>query len=391
MPVPSRTIVDMPRSGIREIMDLAAGRDDVVHLEVGQPDFRTPEHIQEAAIRAVRDGFHGYTPNKGIPSLREALVERSRADGGPSFDTEDVVVTTGAVNALYETLAVLTDPGDAVLVPDPGWPNYAMMASMLRIRSVGYPTPAEQGSAPDLNRLEELLRTTERAKALLLNSPNNPTGAVYPRATIERVVELCQRYDVYLLSDECYDKIVFDAEHVAPASIDDSGCVFTVRSVSKTYAMTGWRVGFLIAPTRELADLVAKAQEPVTSCATAISQKAAEAALLGDQGPADEMVRAYHRRRDVAVRVLGSGGAGVLSSRPNGAFYALVDLPDVGIDSAAFARSAVSEHGVAVAPGATFGPAGHAKVRISLAAAEAEVKEGADRLVAAIQAAARSR
>jgi aspartate aminotransferase len=296
-----------------------------------------------------------------------------------------VVVTSGAVNALYETLRVLTDPGDAVLLPEPGWPNYAMMAAMLHVRGVGYPTPTLCGSEPDLDRLEGLLRTTEGVKVLLLNTPNNPTGAVYSRTTVERIVELCQRYDVYLLSDECYDRIVFAGEHVAPATIDGTGRVLTVRSVSKTYAMTGWRVGFVIAGDRSLADLVAKAQEPVTSCAAAVSQKAAEAALLGDQTAADEMVRAYHRRRDVAVEVLGA--AGVLASPPNGAFYAWVQLPDEVVDSSDFARRALTEHAVAVAPGETFGPAGRSKVRISLAAAEHEVKEGAQRLVSAIQGA----
>jgi aspartate aminotransferase len=379
MPALSRRVVDMPRSGIREIMDLAAGRPDVVHLEVGQPDFRTPAHIVDAAVEAARGGVHGYTANKGLASLREAVAARHGA-----ADPDAVVVTCGAVNALIESLAVVIDPGDAILVPDPGWPNYGMMATLLHAREVPYPVDAGADGEPDLERLDALLAGTDRAKVLLLNSPNNPTGAVYRRATVEAIVELCQRHDVFLLSDECYGQVVFDGEHVPPASLDTTGRVLTVSSVSKAYAMTGWRIGFLVAPERGFADLVAKVQEPVVACATGIAQVAAEAALRGDQSPVGEMVSAYARRAAVAHEALTRHGLAMAPTR--GAFYAMVDVSAATPDTYAFARRAVTDHGVAVAPGETFGPAGAGTVRISLAADETAVATGIDRIAGAVSA-----
>ena len=378
MPQPSARVVEMPRSGIREIMDLAASRDDVMHLEVGQPDFTTPEHIVEAAVEAARGGFHGYTPNKGIPSLREAFAA-SRGDG---IDPDRVVVTCGAVNALMEALAVVIDPGDALLVPDPGWPNYGMMATLLHAREVHYPVQLATTGEPDLEELERIVAATDRARVLLLNTPNNPTGAVYSRETIAGVLEICERHDLYLLSDECYERVVFDGEHVSPADLDTGGRVLTVASVSKAYAMTGWRVGFLLAPDVAFADLAAKVQEPVVSCASAIAQKAAEAALLGDQAPVGEMVDAYRRRRDVAAHLLEHHGLAL--TRPRGAFYAMADISAATKDTYAFARRAVADHGVAVAPGETFGPAGVGTIRISLATSQEDVAEGIDRLATAV-------
>lgn len=378
MPELSRRIVDMPRSGIREIMDLAAGRDDVLHLEVGQPDFRTPPHVVEAANAASTAGFHGYTPNKGLVSLREAVTAHSAV----ATDPEHVVVTCGAVNALVEALAVVVDPGDAVLVPEPGWPNYGMMATLLHAREVGYPVAVDRDGEPDLERLERIVAETDRAKVLLLNTPNNPTGAVYRRETVQAIVDICERHDLFLLSDECYDQVVFDGEHVSPAKFDTSGRVLTVTSVSKAYAMTGWRIGFLIAPDRRFADLVAKVQEPVVACASAVAQKAAEAALLGDQSPVAEMVAAYRDRRDVAVELLAEHGLGL--APPRGAFYAMADISAATADTYAFARRAVAEHGVALAPGETFGAAGAGTVRLSLAAHRDVVAEGIGRLARAV-------
>jgi aspartate aminotransferase len=382
VPELSSRIVAMPRSGIREIMDLAADRDDVVHLEVGQPDFRTPDHIVEAAARAARDGAHGYTPNKGLRHLREAITGHAQRVTGTDVDPDDIVVSCGAVNALFETLAVLLDPGDALLTPEPGWPNYGMMATLLHAQQVGYAIDVAGDGGPDLDALEATLARTPRAKALLLNTPNNPTGAVYSRATVEAIVELCQRYDVFLVSDECYDQVVFDGEHVSPASIDDTGRVLTVTSVSKSYAMTGWRIGWLLAPDRRLADLVAKVQEPVVACATAVAQHAAHAALSGDQTPVREMVDTYRQRRDVAVPALERHGLALAT--PRGAIYAVADVSAATRDTYTFARRAVLEHGVAVAPGETFGASGAGTVRLSLATAIDQVELGIERLAAAV-------
>ena len=376
---PRRAITAMPRSGIREVMDLARGREGILHLEVGEPDFPTPPHIVEAAVRGVRDGHTKYTANAGTASLREAIAAKLERRNGFAADPGQVVVTHGAVNALLTALMVLVEPGEGILVPDPGWPNYQMMAKMLDAEAVAYPLDAATGYEPDLGRLAELAERAG-AKVLLINSPGNPTGAVWSRETVRQVVEIAREHGLYVLSDEVYEEIVFEGEHVSPAVFDRDGRVITVSAVSKTYAMTGWRIGYLAA-TRELAELVAKAQEAIVACPGAMAQVAAEAALTGPQDCVAEMRDAYRRRRDVAVEALEAEG--LLISAPRGAFYVLADVSRATADTVAFARSLVAEHGVAVAPGATFGPGGAGAVRLSLASPVAVIEEGIARLARA--------
>jgi aspartate aminotransferase len=377
-----RAITAMPRSGIREVMDLARDRDGVLHLEVGEPDFATPPHIVEAGARALRDGHTKYTANAGTASLREAVAAKLARVNGLEVGADQVVVTHGAVNALLTALLVLVEPGEGILVPDPGWPNYQMMATMLGAQAIPYPLDAGSGYEPDLERLAERA-ARPGAKVLLTNSPGNPTGAVWGRETVRQVVEIARRHGLYVLSDEVYEEIVFAGEHVSPAVFDQDGRVITVSAVSKTYAMTGWRIGYLAA-TAALAALVAKTQEAIVACPSAVSQAAAEAALTGPQDCVAEMRAAYHRRRDVAVGALAA--AGMLIAEPRGAFYVLADVSRATDSTAAFARSLVVDHGVAVAPGSTFGSGGERAVRLSLASAEAVIEEGIARLAGAVAA-----
>jgi aspartate aminotransferase/aminotransferase len=372
----------MPRSGIREVMDLARGREGVLHLEVGEPDFPTPEHIVEAGARALRDGHTKYTANAGTASLREAIAGKLAGRNGLAVHPDQVVVTHGAVNALLTALMVLVEPGEGILIPDPGWPNYQMMATMLGAEAIAYPLDAGVDYEPDLERLAELA-ARPGAKVLLINSPGNPTGAVWRRGTLERVVAIAREHDLYVLSDEVYEEIVFEGAHVSPASLDGDGRVITVSAVSKTYAMTGWRIGYLAA-TPELARLVAKTQEAIVACPAAASQVAAEAALTGPQDCVAAMRDVYRRRRDVAVQALRA--AGLLLSVPRGAFYILADVSSGGDDTVALARSLVLDHGVAVAPGSTFGPGGASTVRLSLASPEEVIEEGIARLIGALDA-----
>ncbi len=370
-------IVAMRRSGIREVMDLAAGRPDVLHLEVGEPDFPTPAHIAEAGARAVAEGFTRYTPNRGLPSLVEAVREKLTRANGLVVDQEQVIVTAGGVNAIMDTLIALVNPGDAVLIPDPGWPNYEMMATVVRADTLRYPLDRAAGWEPDLDSLESL---AAGATVLVVNSPSNPTGAVWRPETVARVVEIATRHDLWVVSDEVYEDIVFEGRHLSPATLAPERVV-SVFSMSKSYAMTGWRIGYLAAPLT-VAGVIAKVQEPVISCPTAMAQKAAEAALTGPQDCVARMVGAYRERRDLAVAALRD--AGLLVSRPAGAFYALADVTRAGADTYAFARRLVAERGVAVAPGEAFGPGGAGLVRLSLAADGAVVAEGIRRLGAAV-------
>jgi aspartate aminotransferase/aminotransferase len=380
MAVPAPRIRDMKRSGIREIMDLAAQRADVLHLEVGQPDFATPSHIVEAACAAATQGYTTYTANKGLLEVRESITAKLKQDNGIDAPADDIVISCGAVNALFESLVALVSPGDGILLPDPGWPNYEMMADTLSAKVSRYPLLPDQGFIPDLERLDALAADPD-AKVLIINSPGNPTGAVFPRWVVEELVEIARRRDLYLISDECYEQIVFEGEHVSPGSLDHEGRVLSVFSMSKSYAMTGWRMGYLTGES-SLVDLVAKVQEPVVSCATSIAQKAGQAALEGDQSCVRQMTASYQARRDMVVDLLRAGG--LLINEPKGAFYILADISAASYDSYAFARRLVAEKGVAVAPGLTFGPAGAGVVRLSLATDSDQLRIGTERLVEAV-------
>ena len=376
----SSVVTGMPRSGIRELMDLAWSTPGVIHLEVGQPDFETPDHIVEAAARAGAEGYTRYTPNAGIPEVREAFAAKVSARNGFIAAPENIVVTVGAINALFQSVMVLCDPGDAVLIPDPGWPNYEMIVNAVGVRPVRYPLAPAAGFAPDLEGLEAAAETPG-AKALIMNTPGNPTGAVFDRATQEQMLEIAERYDLWVISDECYEDIVFEGPHVSPAALTSAERVISVYSMSKSYAMTGWRVGYAVAP-REVAAMMAKLAEALTACVTGVSQKAAQAAVEGEQTCVAEMRDAYQRRRDFAAAQLDA--AGMLVARPRGTFYVMVDVSAAEKDGYNLCRHLVTEHGVATAPGETFGPAGAGMIRLSLAADDEDVRTGVERIVAAI-------
>ncbi|MCH8991739.1 MAG: pyridoxal phosphate-dependent aminotransferase [Acidobacteria bacterium] len=209
----SSMAMSIPRSGIRELMDLAWRTPGVIHLEVGEPDFATPDHVLEAAARAAADGYTKYTPNAGIPEVRETFATKVNAHNGFIAGPDNVVVTVGAINALFQSIMVLCDPGDAVLIPDPGWPNYEIVARAIGVRPVRYPLVPDAGFIPDLEALEAAA-ATPGAKALIMNSPGNPTGGVFDRATQEQMLEIAQHHDLWVISDECYEDIVFEGPHV---------------------------------------------------------------------------------------------------------------------------------------------------------------------------------
>ncbi|MDW8098067.1 MAG: pyridoxal phosphate-dependent aminotransferase [Anaerolineae bacterium] len=365
----------MPRSGIRVILDMASRFSEVIHLEIGQPDFSTPEHIIAAALQAAQQGFTKYTPNAGLLSLREAIVEKVRRENNLSASMENVVVTTGGMGGLYSAFTALLEPGDEVLIPDPGYPNYTMVTQLCRARAIYYPLDAANGFQPCLEVLPRLV--TPRTKALVVNSPSNPTGSVIPVEGMAALVAFAHEHDLYLISDECYEKIIFDARHVSPASLDNEGRVLSIFSFSKTYAMTGWRVGYAIVP-QEIAAIFIKLQEATVACASSVSQKAAEAALKGPQDCVEIMVNAYRRRRDRAIAMLREHG--LVTYVPQGAFYLLVDISESGWSSEEFAQNLLAHERVAVAPGRTFGPSGDRYIRISLAAREEELETGLERL-----------
>ena len=370
---------EFPRSEIRVLFDRAAARPDAIRLEVGEPSFTTPEHIVAAAFEAARAGHTGYGPNGGLFTLREMLSQKVQAIDRFSTHPDNIVVTPGGMNALFSCYLALLNPGDEVLLPTPGFPNMDAMVRMLGGTPVFYPLLASDGYLPDPERLAGLIG--ERTSILFINTPSNPTGAVFPAALMRDLVTLCDRHDLWLLSDEVYDELVLDeqASHTSAARYDTSDRVITVYSFSKVYAMTGWRVGYAVAPL-PVADMLRKLQEPQVSCPSTISQKAAEAALIGPREPIRAMRDAYRRRCRVATATAEEAGLSFVA--PAGTMYMLVGVETGDRSMLQFALDLLDDHGVSVAPGSVFGPGGAGYVRISLAAGSEAIVEGLRRLAA---------
>ena len=366
------------RSGIRDLMDAAREMGgEIIHLEVGEPSFTTPAHIIEQAFEATAAGATRYTQSGGILPLRQAIADRYSAKWGNEVTPSMVMASHGGVNAINSTIFALIDRGDEVLVPDPGWPNYRQILNLVGGVSVQYPMSVENGYLPDPEALEKLI--TPKTKMIITCNPGNPTGAVWPEETVKAVVELAAKHDLFVLSDEIYEELVFDGHHVPAATFDDAGRVITVSGFSKTYAMTGWRLGWAIADV-SLLQAINKMLEPLISCPSSISQQAGIAALTGTQQPVEVMCNAYRKRRDLAAEILEP--VGLLPVRPKGAFYALVDLRETGMNGRDLAMALLKEKRVATAPGDTFGKVlADGFVRISLASSDEDVAEGCRRLI----------
>ncbi len=373
----STTLLAARHSGIREISTLAQGVPDAIRLEVGQPDYRTPAHIVAAAKQALDEGWHGYTPTAGLWPLRQRLADKLRRVNGIDVSADEVVCGAGGAGVIASAVISLCNPGDEVLLPDPGWPSYLLLMAAAHVGPLRYPCPPELGFLPDFDRLEDLI--TPRTKVLIVNSPNNPSGRVYPPEVLRQIGDMADRHGLWIVSDECYDQIMLDGPAVAPGMRPhaDSDRVISCFTFSKTYAMTGWRLGYAVGPA-EVVDSMIKMTEGVTSSQSTVAQKAGEAALDGSQECVAEMVAGYRRRRDLAVDLLRE--AGLLLTVPEGAFYILADVSSAGVGSYAFSTRLLRERGVAVAPGGAFGEVADTAVRISLASSDEDLREGIGRL-----------
>lgn len=382
MPITISPVVAIPRSGIRTLMELALRDPEAIRLEVGEPDLATPAHVIEAAAADARAGHTGYSSSTGIPELRDALAARVTARTGRPTSADEVLVTHGAMHGLSMAMQATLAPGQQALLPDPEFPNWRMAAIAAGIDVGTYPTRAANGFVPDPAEVERAI--TDRTRALVVCSPNNPTGAVYPREVLEGIVEVARRHDLWVLSDECYEEFTFDAPHVGVTGLDPDGRVLSFFTFSKAHAMTGWRVGYVVAPDPTIQDMIGQIAEATISCPSTIGQRAALAALAGPQDHVVAARDAYRERRDAAVSLLEARGIGCV--RPAGAFYLMVDVSAATSDSDAFARRLLAERHVAVAPGSTFGAAGQGFVRVSLAAGRDAVLEGLERLADLVHA-----
>ncbi len=357
---------------------LVYGRDDVLHLEFGEPDFATPAHIVAAAVASITGERQGYGPGNGIAELRAAVAARIARVNGFAPTADQVVMTAGGTGGLMGSLLCLCSPGDVALTPDPGWPGYDAMLAVAGVGRAYYPLLPERGWLPDLDALEAAI--TPQTRVLLVNSPSNPGGAVYPPETIAALVEIAARHDLWLLSDECYDELVYDGRHVSPAALDADGRVLTVGTFSKTYAMTGWRIGWVAAPPA-VAPALGLATTAQINNLPLFVQRAALAALAGPQECVAEMRASYAARRDLATGLLRERG--LLEYTPAGAFYLLIPVAraagygeDEPFDTLAFAEALIAERGIALAPGMAFGSRTARYVRISLASAPDVLRAG---------------
>jgi aspartate aminotransferase len=378
-PTPSNAIQHVPRSGIRRVFDEAAKYPDCIRLEVGEPSFGTPAHIKEAAVNALAENFTKYTANAGIPELRSAIVDKLRIRNGISVDSNDVVVTSGGVAACFTALAAMVNPGDEVLLADPSWPNYVQMTVLLGVKAVHYRLRLENDLIPTVEDIERCI--TPKTKVLIMNSPGNPTGAITPLPRLREILELAHRHNLWVISDEVYDEIWFDTPPHSLQPLDTQERVVSVFSFSKTYAMTGWRVGYLTGAS-EIVSHVLRAQEPTTSCVNSPAQRGAVAALLGDQQCVADMRSAYASRARLVTKILDDHG--VPYARPTGAFYTMVDISGARMSDLDFVSRMITERRVAVVPGSAFGPESGNVVRVSLASSESDLQNGVTRLASAV-------
>jgi len=380
LPAISAGPAEAAHSGIREVVNLALVTPGCIRLEVGEPSFRTPEHIVDAAVEFARTSPIRYTATAGILSLRERLVAKLDHVNHIKTGVDNINCTVGGVGGIAAAIASLIEPGDEVLLPDPAWPNYRLMLAWAHGVLVPYPCSPENKFLPEPAEIEKLI--TPRTKLIVVNSPCNPTGALFPRKLLEQLVDIAVKHNLYLLSDECYDQVILDGEHVSPASFCDDGRVISAFTFSKTYAMTGWRVGYVVA-NAELSDSITKVLESNSSCLPTICQKAAEAALDGPREPLERMVDAYRERRDLCVGLLEESR--MLISRPQGAFYIMADVSASGMNSRDFAFDLVKSKQVAVAPGTAFGQTAKDSVRISLASSPEDLSTGIARIIERIE------
>ncbi|PKL08248.1 MAG: aspartate aminotransferase [Spirochaetae bacterium HGW-Spirochaetae-7] len=383
---PSRTIAMNQRA-----RDLSAAGHDIVDLTVGEPDFHPPAHVREAAARAISGGADRYTPVAGEIALREAISRKLSRDAGLAYPPAAIMVSCGAKSALCNAFLALAGPGDEVLIPTPAWLSYAEMAKLAGATPVFLPTSAADGYKPLPEAIASAI--TGRTRILVLCSPSNPTGAVLDRAELEAIAAVLTRFpEVWVLSDEIYERIRYVPEVPSPASIKSiADRVIVVGGLSKSHAMTGWRLGFLAGPRAVVAACVA-IQGQSTTCAPSISQRAAIAALDGDQSPVEAMAAAFKARRDRAYARL-AAIPGIKLRSPDGAFYLFPDVSSLyGLScrgkriesSDDFCLYLLEQAGVALVPGSAFGD--DACVRLSFAASDAAIDQALGRIEAAVGA-----
>lgn len=357
---------------------------DVISFGAGEPDFNTPEPICRAAIDALNAGFTKYTPSAGIPALREAVAAKFLRENGLKVEPSQIVASCGAKHSVFNALWVLVDPGDEVIIFAPYWMTYRDQIQLCGGVPVVVHTRAEDNFVPSIDDLKAAI--TPRTKAILVNSPSNPTGAVFPRETLKEIAALAMRHDLWVISDEIYERLVYEGQHhsIAGLSREMQDRTITISGCSKTYSMTGWRIGYLAAP-EPVAKAISCFQDQVTSNPTSFVQRGAIAALSLDDGVVEAMRAEFAARRQLALELLGEIPDLVLP-RPAGAFYLFVGIQHyLGgrcADDAAMAEFLLEEAHVALVPGSVFEGPGF--LRLSYTASPDQIREGIQRIARAL-------
>jgi aspartate aminotransferase len=349
---------------------------DVCGFAAGEPDFDTPEHIKAAAIEALGKGLTKYTPSSGIPDLRQAIAEKFAADNHIEYKPSQVIVSNGAKQSCFNAILATCEPGDEVVIPSPYWLSYPEMVRIAGAEPIFVQTREQNGWKMTAEEFENAM--TPRTKMVILNTPGNPTGSVYTKEELEKIVEVAAEEDILILSDEIYEKLVYDdTEHVSVASLSDTAykLTITVNGFSKAYAMTGWRLGYLGAP-EPIAKAIDSIQSHTTSNPCSFSQYGGLAALRGDQQPVADMRDEFDLRRNYMFNRLASISQ-ITAVKPLGAFYVLANISRLSLTSQNFADRLLSKANVAVVPGAAFGD--DRTIRLSYATSLDVIKKGMDR------------
>lgn len=357
----------------------------VLDLAGGDPDFPTADHITAEGVVALQTGFTHYTPSRGLPGLLSAISEKLRNENGIIADPlTDIIATPSSKQALFMCLMTILNPGDELLIPTPGWVSYQPMARLAGAHPVCVPLRAEEGFRVTRGRLEA--HVTSRSKAIIVNTPNNPTGRIIDAEEADDIARFAEEHDLFIVTDEVYEKIVFDgAEHISMAAVP--GCAdrtLTINGFSKSYAMPGWRLGYVAGPSDLVTPMLVFAQHTV-GCAGSFVQRGGVVALTGQQDTVGDMTQEYARRRDLVVAGL-NALPGVACPAPGGTFYAFADIRGTGFDSsAAFTEWLLREAGVAVTPGSAFGPGGEGHVRLSFATSRGLLEQALSRMAEALR------
>ncbi|SFZ98261.1 Aspartate aminotransferase [hydrothermal vent metagenome] len=358
--------------------DLKNSGKDILSFSAGEPDFGTPRLIKDEAIKAINDGFTKYTAVPGIIEVREAIAHKLKRDNNLDYTAADIVVSNGAKHSLFNLFQALVDEGDEVIIPSPFWVTYPELVKYASGVPVIIPTDDISGFKITPEQLKNAI--SEKTKALILTTPSNPTGSVYSKEELTALADVLKGTDIIVVSDEMYEKLVYDTEFVAVASISEDmyNRTVTINGLSKSVAMTGWRFGYLASPNKELISVINKLQSQSTSNINSITQKAAIIALEGEVDEDIEMMRKAFAARAIEATELINEIDGLSVSKPDGAFYLFVNIKDISNDSIEFCKELLQEVGVAVVPGVGFGAEGY--FRFSFATDITTIREGVRRI-----------